>query len=198
MRTELRLKRVNHTVSHRQQGAAVVLEDVYDPHNAEAVFRSCDAMGIQHVHLVFDRQMPYDPLEIGHRSSSSAHKWLTFHVHHSSDACIAALQSEGYSCLGTALTDDAESLYGTDFTRHDKVALFFGNERTGLQSTTMEKMDAIITIPMAGMVQSLNISVSAGILLFELVRQRRASATKERWELVGEAQDALRDHFVQL
>ena len=87
-RTPERQAKLDRVVQNRQRDIVLVLEDIYDPHNASAVFRSCDIFGIQHIHLVFDKQAPFNPKKIGARSSASANKWLDFTTHSDITACL--------------------------------------------------------------------------------------------------------------
>lgn len=73
-----------------------MLEDIHDPHNAEAVLRTCDVFGVQHVHLVFARQAPFNPRKLGKSTSSSANKWLDFTLHTSVQACLLGLRANGF------------------------------------------------------------------------------------------------------
>ena len=156
-----------------------MLEDLHYPHNAEAVLRSCDAFGVQDVHFIFESQPPYNPRKIGKGTSASAHKWLTFHMHHSTEACLKQLKKEGYEILATVVSDrDTENLFSADLTM-EKLALFLGNEREGVSQTVKDRAHQKIHIPMRGMVQSLNLSVTAAILLYEITRQRSAAGRND-------------------
>ncbi|GAB4472788.1 MAG: tRNA (guanosine(18)-2'-O)-methyltransferase TrmH [Anaerolineae bacterium] len=173
MITPRRREKIIRTAAARQQGV-VVLEDIHDPHNAEAVFRTCDAFGFQHVALIFEQQQPFDPRRIGKATSSSANKWLTFSVYHSTEECLAALKAQGYEIAATVLSARAESLFEADLTR-SRLALLLGNEHRGLSQRAIDLADRHLIIPMSGMVQSLNLSVSAAICLYEITRQRHAA-----------------------
>ena len=159
-------------IDNRQQ-AVVVLEDVHDPHNAEAVFRSCDAMGVHHINLVFIKQKPWDPVGMGHSSSATSHKWLEFTTYHSTEQCIGELRDDGFQIIATCLRDDSVSLYEADLTA-PKVAIMVGNEHRGLSDTAINLADSRLMVPMRGMVQSLNLSVTTALCLFEMTRQRLA------------------------
>ena len=170
MVTPQRLQRMTQVAQGRQPGV-VVLEDVHDPHNAAAVLRSCDAFGIQTVHFVFVRTKPYNPAKVGKISSSSANQWLDFVIHHSTADCLEALRNDGYRSVGTVLGQRTESLFDADLTG-GPWALWFGNEHRGLSEEAIDGVDRHLSIPMRGMVESLNISVTAAIILFEMTRQR--------------------------
>lgn len=175
MATQVRMEKIAKMLALRQQDVTVVVEDIYDPHNAAAVFRSCDAFGIPQVHLIFERQDRFNPKKVGKKTSSSGNKWLDFQTYSSTAECIRSLKEAGYSIVSTALTPDSVSVFETDFTDYGKIALCFGNEHRGLSPALLELSDLVIKIPMRGMVQSLNLSVSAGIFLYEVTRQRMAS-----------------------
>ena len=80
MPTQARIETIRRVVAHRQRGLVVVLEDIHDPHNAEAVLRTCDAVGVQDAYFVFEREEYYDPKRIGKQSSGSANKWMDCHI----------------------------------------------------------------------------------------------------------------------
>ncbi|MEK6899251.1 MAG: RNA methyltransferase [Nanoarchaeota archaeon] len=168
MVTEKRLRKIKNVVAHRQSGFVVVLEDIHDPHNAEAIFRSCDAFGVQEVYLIFDKEKPYNPQKIGKQSSSSANKWLTFHIFHSAEECLSELKKMKYKIVATAL--GGESLF--DAKLEGKIALLVGNEHSGLSEEALTFADLKLMIPMRGMVESLNVSVASALFLFEATKQR--------------------------
>lgn len=173
MPTDRRHELIQRTCAARQQGV-VVIEDVRDPHNAAAVFRSCEAFGFQQVYLIFEQEKPFTPRRLGHATSASANKWLSFQTFDSTHACLSQLRAEGYEILATALEDRAESVFEASFLQ-PRLALLLGNEHRGLSPQALAMADRVLAIPMAGMIQSLNLSVTAGILLFEITRQRRAA-----------------------
>lgn len=184
------MQKIRTSASRRQEGI-VVLEDIYDPHNAAAVLRSCEAFGIQKVYFIqhhflkvksgagfiFEKGKKFNPKKIGKATSSSANKWLDFEVFDSTKKCFKKLKRQGYSIVATVLDDKAKSIFRTKFTK-PKIALCIGNEHAGLSAEAIELSDQRIYIPMRGFVQSLNLSVTAAICLFELSRQRQESAKK--------------------
>lgn len=170
------MKRIREVVKQRQSGLTVVLEDIHDPHNAEAILRTCDGFGIQEVHFIFERESYFDPKRIGKSTSSSANKWLDFSIHRSVADCISVLHKDGYVVAATATDRNAESLFEATLTEQ-KIAIVVGNEHRGVSDGMLAAADRKIAIPMHGMVQSLNVSVTAAILLFEVSRQRTQSPT---------------------
>lgn len=175
MPTEARKQKMLSVANHRMQGVIAVFEDIYDPHNAAAVLRTCDAFGIHTAYFIFEKQKPFQPRKIGGDTSSSANKWLSFKTFRSSKSCISELRKEKYTCIGTVPPKDETSisLFDIDFTKR-QIALFFGNEHTGLSPYTKKHMDILSTIPMYGMVESFNLSVCAGIYLSHISYIRRS------------------------
>ncbi len=171
-RTSRRSLRVDGVLRRRQPTLAVVLEDVHDPHNASAVLRSCDATGVLDVHLVYVRDKPPDT-SFNRATSASAAKWVRTHVHESIGACYAQLRDQGFIIRAAALREDAQDVYALDMTA--PTALVFGNEQRGVSAAAADFADGTMTIPMQGMVESLNISVACAVTLYEAMRQRRAA-----------------------
>ncbi len=182
-------------VADRRQQGAVVLEDVHDPHNAAAVFRTCDALGFQRVCLVFDQEAPFDPRATGKLSSSATNKWLDFDVYGSIAACLADLRRDGCEVVATVAGGGAESLFAADLAA-PRLAVMLGNEQRGLSEEALTLADRRLTIPMAGMVRSLNLSVAAALVLYEVTRQRR-SAGMERYRLSATERAALAQRLAE-
>lgn len=167
---EGRQEKIEKVVDNRQEGI-IVLEDIHDPHNAAAVWRSADCFGFQKVYIICEQEQQFDPKQLGKESSSSANKWLDFKIFKSTEACINLLKNDGYKVYATVLNNQAKEIYKTNFKEH-KIAILLGNEHRGLSQKAMEMSDAQVYIPMKGMVQSLNLSVTASILMYEISRQR--------------------------
>ena len=175
MRTPERLAKVNRVLSFRQPDLHVVLEQVVNPHNASAVLRTCDAAGVLHVDIIGSDQ---DPLPLNSAITTRADKWLNLRFHPTTEACLARLRDEGVVIAATHLGDDAIPYTSFDFTR--PTAVVFGGEHVGTSAQAVAMADARIKIPMLGMVQSLNLSVSVGIILYEAVRQRLGAGFFDR------------------
>lgn len=186
--TERREKRLAHVIARRQPTLTVVLEDVFDPHNASAVLRSCDAVGVKDVHLVYVNQEP-PRKTFGRSSSGSASKWLDLHFHDSIEDCYAHLRQNGFTILATALQDESRELHDVDFTH--PTALVFGNEQDGVSPAGIEGADGSIYIPMQGIVESLNISVSCAVTLYEAMRQRKNAGMYNTSQMDAETRDLI-------
>lgn len=166
-RTTQRQQKLLSVLSRRQPDLTVVLENVHDSHNVSAVLRTCDAVGVLEVHLVYTIE-PFP--EISHRTSASAYKWLRLRRHRDIPSCYAALRAEGFRIWATALTPEAQNIYTLDLTQ--PIAVVFGNEHRGVSSEACQLADGLCSIPQVGMVQSLNISVACAVILYEAFRQR--------------------------
>lgn len=179
-RTSRRQKRIEDVLGRRRTSLTVVLEDVHDPHNASAVLRSCDGVGILDVHLVYVHEAP-PKKSFARTTSASAAKWVRVHRHGSIDDCYATLRARGFSIYATALGRDSVDLYELDLVQPS--ALVFGNEMRGVSSAAAEGADSTVFIPMQGMVESLNISVACAVSLYEAMRQRRSAGAYDAPEL---------------
>jgi len=167
MPTEKRIAKVTKVLSFRQPDLRVVLEEVTNTHNANAVLRTCDAAGILHVDIIGSSA---DPLPINKAITTRADKWLNFHFYPSTKDCLIRLKKQGLRIVATHLGQDALFYTQMDYTQ--PTAVVFGNESEGISAEALSCADAKIKIPMFGMVQSLNLSVSVGIILYEALRQR--------------------------
>ncbi len=158
-------------LSKRQASLTVILENIEDPHNVSAALRSCDAVGIQDVYVINNK----DPRRKrwGYRSSSSAYKWLSVHQYSDLDECIATVKKNYSKIFTTHLSSDAVSLYELDLT--ESVALVFGNEHFGVSEELLAMADGNFVVPQVGIIKSLNISVACAVSIYEAYRQRNAA-----------------------
>ena len=170
MITEKRRQRFQSVISSRLQDV-IVLENIHDPHNALAAIRNCDAFGIQIAHFIFETEKVFNPKALGKATSSSANKWVDIVCWEHSKECFTHLKSGGFKLMATIIDPKAKRLNEADFSKQ-KTALIFGNEGFGISQTAKDMSDELVYIPMNGFVDSINLSVSVGITLYELVRHR--------------------------
>ena len=168
--TERRRKRMIEVLEQRQPDLTVVIENVHDPHNISAVLRSCDAVGVATVHLVYTVE---ERPRLNRVVASGALRWLEIVDHPSIQACYDALRNQGFRIYATHLDDNRLELF--DLNLAQPSALVFGNEKRGVSPEAVAAADATMVIPMMGMVQSLNISVACAVTLYEALRQRKAA-----------------------
>jgi tRNA (guanosine-2'-O-)-methyltransferase len=180
-RTEKRINKIRAVVLKRQPSLKIILEDIHDPHNVSAIFRTCDAAGIPKVSLLYNiEKFP----KIGKKSSASAFKWIEKEKFKSVEECYKQLRLEGYKIYVSSISEGAKDLYEIDLTK--KVAIVMGNEHRGVSKEAEDLADEKFYIPMYGMVQSLNVSVSAAITIYEALRQRTAKNMYDKSELNDE------------
>jgi tRNA (guanosine-2'-O-)-methyltransferase len=180
-RSDERMRRMEQTLTKRQPGLLLVLENVHDPHNLGAILRSADAVGIMRIMMVYYIESPPD---ISKTSASGALKWLHFERFRSIQSCYEELRKEGFHILGTKIEPDAKELYQHDLTI--PTAIVMGNEHRGISQDAAEGADELIYIPMKGMVESVNVSVASAICLFEAMRQREIKGMYETPQLSKE------------
>lgn len=167
--TEQRKARFNEVLSSRTNFLTVAIEDVYQLHNTSAILRSCDAFGIQAVHVIEENHEE----RLDKNIAVGAQKWVDIHRYKTALDCMVALRNEGYQIVATTPHDSSVTL--NDFEFKDKTALFFGTEWNGLSEDVMQQADSFLHIPMAGFSESLNVSVSAAIILQELSKKLKKS-----------------------
>lgn len=176
-------------LAQRTRHFTVVTEDVYQLHNTSAVMRSCDVFGIQDLHVVEERLGKRVDREI----AMGAQKWVDIHRHENVQSCIDRLREKGYQVVATTPHDD--SLLLEDFNVSEKSAFFFGREKEGVSDEVLAQADRKLKIPMYGFTESLNISVSAAIILQSLVQRMRSAEVA--WELSSEEKLALEMQWTQ-
>jgi len=170
-----RKERFLQILEKRTKYLTVAIEDVFQFHNTSAVIRSCEVFGIQEVHVVENRFGK----RLDKNIAMGAQQWVDVHRYNHLGDCLAKLKQEGYQIIATTPHMDSCSL--EDYTINAKTALFFGTEKEGLSDEVMQAADGFLSIPMVGFTESLNVSVSAAIVLQELTRQLRNSEIA--WQL---------------
>jgi tRNA (guanosine-2'-O-)-methyltransferase len=168
MPTRDRIKKAKRVLSQRQPDLRIALEEVTNTHNASAVVRTCDAAGIMYVEII---SATGEPFPVNRAISTRAEKWLKFNYHTSTSECLKHLKGEGFKIAATHLGKDALPYTALDYT--EPMVIVFGNESEGISKDSLALSDYVIKIPMVGMVQSLNLSVSVGIILYEAMKQRQ-------------------------
>jgi len=146
----------------------LVLDGIQDPHNLGACLRTAEAAGVNLVVICKDRSAGITP--VVRRAASGAAETLNIIQATNLARVLRALKKHGIWLTGTS-DEASDSLYATDLT--GPLALVMGNEGTGLRRLTMELCDYLVSIPMAGQVESLNVSVATGVCLYEISRQRQ-------------------------
>lgn len=168
--TSKRKERILNVLKGRQKDLTLVLNNIHDAHNVSAILRSCDAFSVFQVHLLYNAQ-PFPAL--GHKCSASAKKWLEIKRYKKSEDLLQDFESQGLQTLTTGFSSKALPLHLWDLTL--PTAIILGNEHSGVETEITSRVNGELYIPMQGMVQSLNVSVAAAIILYEAWRQRLKS-----------------------
>jgi len=169
-------------IRFRTKHISIALEDIYQSHNASAVLRSCDCFGIQDVHIIENK----NKYEVNPDVTLGSAKWLNLVKYNKAKnntvTCLQKLRDEGYQIVATTPHNDDHT--PESFPLENKFILLFGTELRGLTPEALNMADKFIRIPMTGFTESLNISVSAAILLYTLTH--RLHASEINWKLSEE------------
>lgn len=156
--TEKRSQRLQAILSKRTGSVTVLFDHPHDPHNGSAVLRSCDAFGVQRVHVICG----HEQFAASRMVSKGSERWVDLIHHESPQVAADLLKKDGFKLL---VTHPEGRLTPSDLSSIDKVALVLGNERDGVSPELAAHADDTIRIPMRGFVESLNVSVTAAILV---------------------------------
>ena len=201
--SDRRWERMQTVLAGRTRHITVAVEDIFQPHNGSAILRSCDAFGIQDVHIIENRNR----YQINPGVELGTSQWLTMHRYRRQDTdpptaateeCLQALREAGYRIVATTphrddVTPEALSL------ENGPVALLFGTEKEGLTETALAGAEEYLRIPMVGFVESLNISVSAAVTLYSLTNRLRQDArlsSQLPWQLPEGEQEEIIHHWL--
>ncbi len=169
-----REQKIRQVIHQTQTDLTVVLENIFDPLNISAVLRSCDAVGVREVFVVYTKKyLDKRGLVLGKRTSGGTFKWTDVYFFEDLEECFRRVRERYGRILATFPPGDGVlSLYDYDFSQ--PTALLFGNEDEGISAEALALCDGAFTIPQSGFAESLNISVACAVTLFEAKRQRMA------------------------
>jgi len=178
--TEKRRNLFQKILDERTRHFTVAIEDIFQPHNASAIVRSCDIFGVQDLHVIESKYKFYASRLV----AKGAQKWIDFSMYNQQNKnntldCITNLRSKGYKIIAT--TPHNESCLLQDFDITQKSAFFFGVEKQGLSKDVMDNADSYLKIPMVGFTESLNISVAVAIILQNMNEKLKKSSLD--WKL---------------
>ena len=177
--TDERREVLERTVNSRTHYMRILTENMFHPQNASAIMRHCEAFGIQQIHTVEDR-CKFDPSVNIVRGTQ---KWVDVEHHDTTAEALAALKAEGYRIVATTPHRCSATPETFDVTK-GTFALVFGTEHAGISDEVIAAADDFLMIPMCGMVESLNVSASAAILIYML--SERIRQTVDGWQLTEE------------
>jgi tRNA (guanosine-2'-O-)-methyltransferase len=179
MRPE-RFHRLRAVLERRQPDLTVLMDRVNKTHNFSAILRSCDAVGVLDAHVV----PPEHGLDINHSSSGGTKKWVGVRRHEDVSAAIAHLVDRGFRLVAADVAPDAVDYRDVDYT--GPTAIVMGAELYGVSAEARALVHGSVTIPLSGMVHSLNVSVASALILFEALRQREAAGLYDASRLTPE------------
>ncbi len=169
---ERRQNRLHEVLNERTRHMKIVLEDVYQAHNASAVLRSCDCFGIQDVHFIENK----NNYKISEDVAMGASQWLSIYRHSTEEkntkSCLQELKNKGYRIVATTPHKNDKTLQDLDVST--PFALVFGTEIDGITAEAKEMADEFVKIPMYGFTESFNISVCAALCMYELSTRMRS------------------------
>ncbi len=164
-----RYQRLSEVLSRRQPDLTVVMDNVHKPHNLAAIARTCDAVGILEVHAV----SPNSAIRLSQKAAGGCKQWVSIKTHKTITNAYDHLRQQGFQLYAAHFDQQARDFRLIDYTR--PTAIVVGAELDGISPTAIDNCDGTIIIPMAGLVQSLNVSVATALILFEAQRQRQAA-----------------------
>lgn len=179
--TPERVETLERVLRMRTRYMTILTENTFHPQNASALVRHCEAFGVQDIHTVETRCKFNPNLNIVRGTD----KWIEICRHPSTGEALSSLKAAGYRIVAT--TPHRESCTPESFdVARGKFALVFGTEHAGISEEVIEAADEFLRIPMCGMVESLNVSASAAILIYQLSERMRLSLPRNEWQLSEE------------
>ena len=182
-------RRANAIKGFRCKNLIAVIEDPADIKNIGTVIRNVNALGVEKAYIVDPHKaLPDDWQEMRERkslsnTSVSAIKWTFAKRFDSTEACLDHLDKHGFASIVTSPHVKGKTnvyLHEGDYTEHTKLAVWFGNEKRGISELAVKRSEMCVAIPMFGMIESLNLGTSSGIVLYEVTKQRRDYQSKYR------------------
>ncbi|EJD6614832.1 tRNA (guanosine(18)-2'-O)-methyltransferase TrmH [Providencia alcalifaciens] len=171
---ERRYRRICQMMAMRQPDLTLCLEEIHKPHNVSAIVRSADAVGVHQIHAIW----PDQQMRLSVSSAAGSNSWVKIISHQSTEDAITQIKSQNMQVLATNLSEHAVDFREIDYTR--PTCIMMGQEKKGISQQALTLADSHIIIPMAGMVQSLNVSVACALILYEAQRQRQQAGMYER------------------
>jgi len=180
-KTSLRAK-ADKIKDFRCKNLIAVIEYPTDLRNIGTIIRNVNALGVEKAYVVTDHQsVPDDWQEMrGRRAlnaiSASAIKWSFVRKFHDTESCLGHLERNGFVSVVTSPHTKGRRnviLHEADYTKYKKLAVWFGNEGIGISRLALERSELCVNIPMFGIIESLNLGTSSGIVLYEITKQRR-------------------------
>jgi len=193
MINDKRIQRIDESLARKQPTLQIMLDNIHSSQNLSAIIRSCEGVGV--LELFYATKENKD-LRIHKTISQGAHRWLerTRIEDTKKTLFLKKKQKEGFHVVVTHLEEKSVSFRDIDYTK--PILLVMGNEKDGVSSEVLALADEIIVIPMQGMVQSLNVSVAAAIILYEAQRQLEEAGRYNEPHLMAEERTSIKDRWL--
>ena len=165
---EQRNQRIVETLNRRQPDLTVVMENVHKPHNLSAVARTCDGVGVGKIHAI----VPRGSFRLGGKAASGVQKWVKAKYWRDTKQAVSVLQEQGFTVYAADIGERSIDYREIDYCQPS--AILLGSELSGVSAEARACADYTVSVPLYGMVESLNVSVAAAVVLYEAARQRQA------------------------
>jgi tRNA (guanosine-2'-O-)-methyltransferase len=190
--TPQKLQRMHEVLAQRTRHVALVLEESYHDSNVSAMLRSAECFGVQDVYMIESRNRTEFKVGVARGSD----QWLSLHRYEQADAatqCLKDLKDQGYLIVATV--PDTNALPIDNLPLDKPIALVFGNERLGISNEVRQQANVFVTIPMVGFTESLNVSVAAATIMYDVVHRLKKS--EHAWQLSDEEKELLKLHWMR-
>jgi tRNA (guanosine-2'-O-)-methyltransferase len=186
--------RANRIKNSRCKNLIAVIENPEDIRNIGTIIRNVNALGVEKAYVITSKnELPDDWQEMRNKSklnaiSASAIKWSFVKKFNDSESCLAHLEKNGFVSVVTSPHTKGRKnvvLHEADYTKYTKLAVWFGTEGVGISQLALERSELCVNIPMVGIIESLNLGTSSGIVLYEITKQRRAFQDKLRAKIAA-------------
>lgn len=162
-----RQERIHKIMGFRRQDLCLVLENLHEATNIAAILRTAESFGVGKICVIHSKT---EKPKISRNAASGAGKWLSIDYFSATEECLKSLKAQGFTIVGALVDPGSAVLWEQSFT--GRVAVLVGNEAFGMSEEAKQLVDKNIYLPMFGLTESLNVSVAAGIFLYEVIRQK--------------------------
>ncbi len=193
MNSEKRQEKIVQVLAQKQPTLQLFLDHIHDSHNLSAIIRSCDAVGILELYYTHHDNAHF---RIHKTITQGAHRWVNRFKIDENKKCafLQNKQAQGFQVIATHLDDETIPFTEVDYTI--PTIMIVGNEKEGVSKALLKLADKTISIPMKGMVQSLNVSVATALVLYEAARQREAKGMYETPQLSQKIRAQIKEEWI--
>ncbi len=170
MRENVQLDHKSHVAGQKKFPICLLADNLDGPMNLGSLFRLCDALGIEKLHLT--GQVPLPPNSKISKTSRSTEKYVPYEHHEDGIQAVRSLKAQGYTIVSLEITSNSRDVRHVDFSRFARMCLIVGAERGGVRPELLDLSDLCVHIPMLGVNSSMNVATAAAIAVFEMTRSR--------------------------